>query len=158
MYDFNAIKTKNDRKLTGENWVRNISSRPLDKAETHVLSFGLKHSVTPRRIPTEPIVSSVEAVLSRQRDLLPRYNQPLYLTITWRKTNNKHWNDWKTTTTLLYYQPTKDVWLLLWTKLSILTKRTHLLTTNKLTKNLNATLRQHCNVNRLNSKILNSTL
>ena len=23
--------------------------------------------------------------------------------------NNKHWNDWKTTTTLLYYQPTKDV-------------------------------------------------
>ena len=34
-----------------------------------VLSYGLKHSVTPKRIPTETIVSSVEAVLSRQRDL-----------------------------------------------------------------------------------------
>ena len=54
---------------TDENWVRNISSRPLDKTETRVLSYGLKHSVTPKRIPTESIVSSVEAVLSRQRDL-----------------------------------------------------------------------------------------
>ena len=26
-----------------ENWVRNISSRPLDKTETQVLSYGLKH-------------------------------------------------------------------------------------------------------------------
>ena len=52
-----------------DNWVRNISSRPLDKTETQVLSYGLKHSVTPKRIPTEAIVSSVEAVLSRQREL-----------------------------------------------------------------------------------------
>ena len=52
-----------------DNWVRNISSRPLDKTETHVLFYGLKHSVTPKRIPTESIVSSVEAVLSRQQDL-----------------------------------------------------------------------------------------
>ena len=51
---------------TDDNWVRNISSRPLDKTETHVLSYGLKHSVTPKRIPTETIASSVEAVLSRQ--------------------------------------------------------------------------------------------
>ena len=29
----------------------------------------MKHSVTPKRITTETIVSSVEAVLSRQRDL-----------------------------------------------------------------------------------------
>ena len=57
------------RPKTDDNWVRNISSRPLDKTETHVLSYGLKHSVTPKRIPTESIVSSVEAVLSRQRDL-----------------------------------------------------------------------------------------
>ena len=49
--------------------VRNISFRPLDQTETRVLSYGLKHSVTPRRIPTESIVSRVEAVLSRQRDL-----------------------------------------------------------------------------------------
>jgi len=57
-------KTKNRPKTDD-----NISSRPLDQTETHVLSYGLKHSVTPRRIPTESIVSSVEAVLSRQRDL-----------------------------------------------------------------------------------------
>ena len=37
--------------------------------ETQVLSYGLKHSVTPKRIPTETIVSSVEAVLSGQREL-----------------------------------------------------------------------------------------
>ena len=46
-----------------------IGSRPLDKTETQVLAYGLKHSVTPRHIPTEAIVSSVEAVLSRQREL-----------------------------------------------------------------------------------------
>ena len=57
------------RPKTDDNWVRNISSRPLDKTETHVLSYGLEHSLTPKRIPTESIVSSVEAVLSRQRDL-----------------------------------------------------------------------------------------
>ena len=63
-------RTKNKKRhKTDENWVRNISSRPLDKTETQVLSYGLKHSVTPKRIPTETIVSSVEAVLSRQRDL-----------------------------------------------------------------------------------------
>ena len=71
------VRSEQERKLTedknrpktDDNWVRNISSRPLDKTETHVLSYGLKHSVTPQRIPTESIVSSVEAVLSRQRDL-----------------------------------------------------------------------------------------
>ena len=57
------------RHKTDDNWVRNISSRPLDKTETQVLSYGLKHSVTPKHIPTEAIVSSVEAVLSRQREL-----------------------------------------------------------------------------------------
>ena len=39
------------------------------KNGSFLLSYGLKHSVTPKRIPTETIVSSVEAVLSRQRDL-----------------------------------------------------------------------------------------
>ena len=57
------------RHKTDDNWVRNISSCPLDKIETQVLSSGLKHSVTPKHIPTEAIVSSVEAVLSRQREL-----------------------------------------------------------------------------------------
>ena len=77
------VRTEQERKLTrlqrnkdkkrpktDDNWVRNISSSPLDKTETHVLSYGLKHSVTPKRIPTESIVSSVEAVLSRQRQKL----------------------------------------------------------------------------------------
>ena len=63
-------RTKDKRRQKpDDNWVRNISSRPLDKTETQVLSYGLKHSVTPKRIPTEAIVSSVEAVLSRQREL-----------------------------------------------------------------------------------------
>ena len=61
-------QTKDKRRKT-DNWARNISSRPLDETETQVLSYRLKHSVTPNRIPTETIVSSVEAVLSRQRDL-----------------------------------------------------------------------------------------
>ena len=63
-------RTKDKRRQKpDDNWVRNISSRPLDKTETQVLSYGLKHSVSPKRIPTEAIVSSVEAVLSRQREL-----------------------------------------------------------------------------------------
>ena len=63
-------RTKDKRRQKpDDNWVRNISSRPLDKTETQVLSYGLKHSVTPKRIPTETIVSSVEAILSRQREL-----------------------------------------------------------------------------------------
>ena len=39
------------RQKPDDNWVRNISSHPLDKTETQVLSYGLKHSVTPKRIP-----------------------------------------------------------------------------------------------------------
>ena len=57
------------RHKTDKNWVRNISSHPLDKNETQVLSYRLKHSVTPKRIPTDEIVSSVEFVLARQREL-----------------------------------------------------------------------------------------
>ena len=59
----------NRRSKPDDKWVRNISSRPLDKTETQVLAYGLKHSITPKRIPTEKIVASVEAALSRQRDL-----------------------------------------------------------------------------------------
>ena len=35
----------------------------------HVLSYRLKHSVTPKYIPTDDIVSSVDSVLARQREL-----------------------------------------------------------------------------------------
>ena len=59
----------NRRSKPDDKWVRDISSHPLDKTETQVLSYGLKHSITPKRIPTEKIVASVEAALSRQRDL-----------------------------------------------------------------------------------------
>lgn len=58
------------RQRTDDNWVRNISSRPLDKTETQVLSYGLKHSVTPKRIPTESIVFSVEAASTHDLKLL----------------------------------------------------------------------------------------
>ena len=44
------------RHKTDKNWVKNISSRPLDENETQVLSYGLKHSVTTKRIPTDDIV------------------------------------------------------------------------------------------------------
>ena len=75
-------RTGHQQKLTGrlrnkeqrrskpdDNWVRNISSRLLDRNETRVLSYGQKHSVTPKRIPTKAIVSGVEAAPSRQRKL-----------------------------------------------------------------------------------------
>ena len=57
------------RSKPDDNWVRNISSLPLDQTETRALSYGLKHSATPKRIPTEAIVSRVEAALSQQREL-----------------------------------------------------------------------------------------
>ena len=52
-----------------QNWVRNISSRPLGENEMHVLSYTLKHSITTKHISTDNIVSSVESVLVRQREL-----------------------------------------------------------------------------------------
>ena len=57
------------RQKTDKNWVRNISSRPLDESETHVLSYGLEHSVTPKHVPIDDIESSVESVLARKREL-----------------------------------------------------------------------------------------
>ena len=93
-----------------DNWVRNTSSRPLDRNETRVLSYGLKHSFTPKRIPTEVIVSSVEAALSRERELsestiaLPLYNQRhniLFLSVVLWHTNcpstwRQYYNRWPT--------------------------------------------------------------
>ena len=64
-------RDKDKKRLkTYDNWVRNISSHSLDKTETHLLSYRLKHSVKPKRIPTKSIVSSVEAILSRQRHFI----------------------------------------------------------------------------------------
>ena len=61
----NQRQTTQNRRQLGQEYI----FPSLDKTEMQVLSYGLKHSVTPKRIPTETIVSIVEAVLSRQRDL-----------------------------------------------------------------------------------------
>ena len=66
--DSNATKTKHNNHTTKlNNWYLLNYLTLLN--ETRVLSYGLKHSVTPKQIPTEVIVSSVEAALSRQREL-----------------------------------------------------------------------------------------
>ena len=70
----NKLTNNAKRRKPDANWVRNISSGPLDEIETQVLSYGLKHSVTPKQIPTEANVSSVEAVLSGQHEPI-RINQ-----------------------------------------------------------------------------------
>ena len=57
------------RHKTNKNWFRNISSRPLDENETQVLSHRIELSATPKHIPTDDIVSSVESVLAREREL-----------------------------------------------------------------------------------------
>ena len=41
----------------------------MDKNERHVLSYGLRHSVTPKHVPTDHILSSVKSILARQREL-----------------------------------------------------------------------------------------
>ena len=51
------------------NWVKNISLRQIDDSETKLLSYGLKHSITPRHVPTETIVAGVEDALSRLDNL-----------------------------------------------------------------------------------------
>ena len=50
-----STRTKIKRHKTYENWIKNISSRPLDETETQVLSHGVKHSIAPKIIPTEDI-------------------------------------------------------------------------------------------------------
>ena len=64
-----ALGTKKVNVKTKENWVRNICARLFDDNETRVFSYGLKHSVTPKRMLTEDIVSSVESVCVRQKQL-----------------------------------------------------------------------------------------
>ena len=83
-------------------------------------------------------------------ELLPLYNQRHYMAATWLKTNNMLLNDWKTTRTLFFYQPTKDELLWSWTRMTIPTKWTHQLTTNKLTKNSNVTRLLRFKANLLN--------
>ena len=109
-------RTGHQQKLTGllrnkeqrrskpdDNWVRNISSRLLDRNETRLLSYGQKHSVTPKRIPTKYLVLKRlylgnESYLSLLRvtsevELLPLYNQRYNMAATRLKTNNMPLND-----------------------------------------------------------------
>ena len=108
-HDFYATKNRDEvnRTTTGK---KNISSRPIDKNEARVQSYGLKHSVTPKRIPKllylvlRRLCLDNESYLSLLRitsevELLPLYNQRHYMTATWLKTNNMPLNDWETTRT-----------------------------------------------------------
>ena len=115
-----------------------------------MLYYGLKHSLAPKRIPTESTVTSVEGFwlvsetyqnLSRitsEAELLPRYNKPLYLTITWAKDEQQALKQLKSDKNIGCITVVMD-------RTIALTKWTYLLTTNKLTKNLNATRRKHLN-------------
>ena len=51
-----------------ESWVKNISHRVLDANEVNVLSYGMKHSLTPKHLPTAKILASVEAAIGRKQD------------------------------------------------------------------------------------------
>ena len=82
--------TKNAKRRKPD-WVRNISSRPLDETETQVLSYGLKHSVTPKQITNEAIVSSVEAVLSRQHELSQSTKDNIRSRVTVHQGDRRKW-------------------------------------------------------------------
>ena len=87
--------TKNaKRRKPDANWVRNISSRPLDETETQVLSYGLKHSVTPKQILLRLLYLALRlfCLANTSYQNRPRitsevecpllYNQPHYRTVT----------------------------------------------------------------------------
>ena len=115
------------RPKTDDAWIRNISPRPY-KTDAHVVSYGLKHSVTLKRIQTKSIVSSVEAVLSRQRDVSKSAKGKIRSRVAFTvqsasipdnnstKDEQQALKRLKNVTALLYYEPTKDVSLLLSTK------------------------------------------
>ena len=67
----------------------------LDATETYVLSYGLKHSETPKRTPTEAVLFLVlkqfclvtviclnQPNITSEAGLHPPYNQPHYMTAT----------------------------------------------------------------------------
>ena len=165
------VRTEQERKLTrlqrnkdkkrpktDENWVRNISFRPLDKTETHVLSYGLKHSVTRKRIPTESIVSSIEAVLSRQRDISESAKDNIRSRIAstvqsasipdnnLTKDEQQALKRLKNDNNIVILPADKGRVTVVMDKTDYFDKMDALVN-DKLTKNLNATRRQHCNVN-----------
>ena len=66
---FQNSSWKQNKKLAPGNWVKNISDRLLDTDEVSVLSYGTKHSLAPKTLPTAKILASVEAAISYNQDL-----------------------------------------------------------------------------------------
>ena len=117
--------------------------------------------MTPTHIPTEVIVSSVEAVLSHQHELsestkdnnTSRVTSTLqsaslpYINLTPDEQKALKWLKRDENIVILPAQ-TRDGWLLVWTTT---TKWTRLLITNRPTKYLNETRQPHCNANITNN-------
>ena len=51
--------------INKENWVVNISKKPLSSVERSILEKGPKFAPTPRKVPTKDIVAEVEAAIVR---------------------------------------------------------------------------------------------
>ena len=66
---FQNSSRKQNKKLAPGNWVKNISDRLLDTDEVSVLSYGMKHSLAPKQLPTAKILASVEDAISYNQDL-----------------------------------------------------------------------------------------
>ena len=56
----------NDIQKPASNFIKNISSRVLDEHEKTVLSYGIKQSLAPERLPTGKILASVESAIYRE--------------------------------------------------------------------------------------------
>ena len=122
------------------------------------LSYGLKHSVTPKRIPTESVVSSVEAVLSRQRELSGSAKDDIRSRTAstvqsasipdnnLTKDEQQALKRLKTDNNIVILPADKGRVTVVMDKTDYFDKMDALVN-DKLTKNLNATRRQHFNVN-----------
>ena len=114
--------------------------------------------MTPKQIPTEAIVLSVEAVLSRQHELSEstRDNIRSRVTSTLQSASLPKSNltpeekkalKLKTDENIVILPPERYGWLFLWTRQTTTTKWTPLLTTNWPKRYLNETRQPHCNAN-----------
>ncbi|CAB4032852.1 Hypothetical predicted protein, partial [Paramuricea clavata] len=56
----------NNKQKPPSNFIKNISSRVLDEHEKTVLSYGMKQSLAPKRLPTAKIPASVESAIYRE--------------------------------------------------------------------------------------------
>ena len=59
------IEASQPRTINKENWVVNISKKPLSSVERSILEKGPKFAPTPRKVPTKDIVAEVEAAIVR---------------------------------------------------------------------------------------------